>query len=249
MQPTLAANAPATPATTTARTVIASATCNEVGKNGKPEVLATVTNSTGSPLVVSHLHGMTTPQAFQVHMVMADPGNLSPVSIANGESKTIRAAGDDLRSSVGAGSTGAALVVTNFGILTPLCGDAQLTKMPLELAPIADVDAKQEVVKIAVETMGTLESWRAYPVLYAPLHSDVKAATTFSAVACWYANQYGTIAAPIGDGITATTVTNITFGNWTWAVNGKNYPDTAAATTSQQIDSIASSPPVTSTSQ
>lgn len=248
-QPALGATASVTPAsaTTSSRTVTASATCNENGKNGQPEVLAKVTNNTGSPLVVSYLHGVTTPQTFQVHMTMADPGNLSPVTIPNGENKTIRAAWDDLRGSVGAGSSGAALLVTNFGILTPLCGDAQPAKITLGLAPLADVDAQQEVVKIAAEDMGTLESWRAYPALYALLHPDVKAATSFPAVACWYANQYGTIDAPIGDGITATTVTDIAFGSWTWAVNGKTYPNAAMVTTSQQIGSIASSPPVTAT--
>ncbi len=242
--PALAA---AAPATSNSRTISASATCNETGKNGQPEVLAKVTNNSGTALVVSYLHGITTPQAFQVHMTMADPGNLSPVTIPDGGSTTIRAAWDDLRAGLGAGSSGAALVVTNFGILTPRCDDPQPVKVTLGLAPLADVDAQQEVVKIAAETMGTLESWRAYPALYALLHPDVKAATSFPAVACWYANQYGTIDAPIGDGITATTVTDVTFGAWTWAVNGKNYPHAATVTTSQQIGSIASSPPVSGT--
>jgi len=112
-------------------------------------------------------------------------------------------------------------VVTSSGILIPLCGDVQPAKITFGLAPLADVDAQQEVIKIAAETMGILESWRAYPALYALLHPDVKAATSFPAVACWYANQYGTIDAPVGDGITATAVTATEHlvtadGQWRW---------------------------------
>jgi hypothetical protein len=242
--PALAAVLPVAGATAS-RTVTASVTCTDNGRGGQPEVAVKVTNHTGAPLIVGYVHGFTTPQALVVRMTMVDPGKNSLNTVPNNGSRTLRAPWDDLRRDPG--DVGGALVVTNLGPLTPTCGgngDATLTLGP---APATADAAKTEAATIAAKTLGQLEAWRAYPALYALLHPDVRARVSFRAVACWYADQYGTVDAPPARGVLSTDVTNVSFGAWSWGVTGKQYSDAAAVTTHQQVGTVASSQPVTST--
>jgi hypothetical protein len=230
----------------TSRTVTATATCDD-GNGNQPTVSVKVTNHSGSPLVISYAHGFTTPQVFQVRMKMTDPGTVTPSTVADGKTATITAPWDDLRED--AGDVGGALLVTNLGNLVPACttNPADQGKLSLGPAPTSAAAKKKEAVEIAAKTLGELESWRAYPALYALLHPDSRAAVPFNALACWYADRYGTVDTPADQGILNTTVTSVSFGAWTWSLNDKRYPDAAAVAISQQIGTIAKSQPSTST--
>lgn len=231
-QETLAAHAAATD-----RSASASVMCGVGGGSGDD---VTIVNNLGAPLVVSFAHGVTLDQSSRLHMAMVDPGTVTPITVADGTTASIPAGLDNARKSVGAGSNGAALVVTNFGILLPRCGSSQPAAIDLGPAPTSEIDTQREQATIAAETLGTLESWRAYPALFALLHPDVQAATTFPAVACWFVGQDGTFEAPVDAGQSATVVTDVVFGSWTWAVNGTSYPNAAAVTVSEQTGGASS---------
>ena len=227
-----------------ARTVTATAVCTPAGSNGRAQVTASVTNSSGTPLVVSYGHGFSTPQALSIRMTMDAPGKFESTTIPDQETKEISAPWDEAQTATG--YTGGALIVTNLGILTPLC-DGKPVSLELGPAPATDDDARLEAVQIAATSLGQLESWRAYPALYALLHPDVQTEVPYRAVACWYANQYGTAANPLPQSVQSTNVDDVQFGDWTWSLNNTDYPDAATVTITQQIGSTSSPQPVTST--
>lgn len=226
------------------RSITATAECTPAGSNGRSQVTASVTNSSGAPLVVSYVHGFTTPRALSIRMAMDAPGKIASTTIHDQETKQINAPWDDAQT--GSGYTGGALIVTSLGILTPLC-DGKPVPLELGPAPATDEDARLEAVQIAATSLGQLESWRAYPALYALLHPDVQTEVPYPAVACWYANQYGTEANPLPQSVQSTNVDDVQFGDWTWSLNSTDYPDAATVTITQQIGSDASTQPVTST--
>lgn len=221
------------------RIVTASARCHDVAAGARPEITVTLTNRTGAPLTITDLHGITVTQAFSVLMRTTAPPDMPPLAVPDGETRTPRAPWDDLGQ--GPGFLGAALVVTSAGALVPGCSDrlADADELRLGPPPISDEAARREAVTIAVETLGRLESWRAYPALYQLLHSDARAVTPFAAVACWYAAQFGLPGEPQQTLVFRTAVDEITFGPWIWGVTGRTYPDAAAVAYRQTVGTIA----------
>ena len=222
-----------------ARIVTATARCQEASAGLQPEVEVTVANHSGAPLTVSYVHGFTTTQAFMVLMRMVDQGDISPVVIPDGATRTVRAAWDDLRQ--GPGTLGAALVVTSAGALVPGCSDRPVDADEILLGPepTSDDAARREAITIATQTLGRLESWRAYPALYQLLHPDARAEVPFAAVTCWYVEQYGLPSDAERPQVFGAEVDEITFGPWTWGVTRETYPDAAAVTYRQMVGAIA----------
>jgi hypothetical protein len=229
------------------RMVSASARCFDAGTSGQPEVEVTVTNQTGKPLTVSYVHGFTTSQAF-VPMVRTEaPAPFAPVVVADGATETLRAPWDDLGDPPG--YIGGALVVTSAGALVPGCSDRPVDadERLLGPAPTSDEEARQEAASIAVQTLGQLESWRAYPALYLLLHPDAQTEVPFATLACWYAEQYGVSEDPLVTLVFANEVDSVTFDSWTWAVNGTTYPLAAEVEYRQTSGTIAKSAEVAAT--
>src|SRR5262249_11889752 len=156
------------------------------------------------------------PQATAVLMRMVDPGKVVTSFVPNNASRTLRAPWDEVQS--GQGYSGAALVVTSAGLLMPTCvnGAGDADRLSLGPAPSSASATKREAVRIAAETLGKLETWRAYPALYALLHPDVQAEVPFRAVACWYATQHGLPESPAYPGLFSVKVRQVRFANWTW---------------------------------
>ncbi|MBN9013067.1 MAG: hypothetical protein J0H25_08460 [Rhizobiales bacterium] len=228
----------------TERAISATASCDPSGANGAPEVTVKIVNHSGGVLTVGYVYGFTTPQAFTMRMILADQGKPVTATVADGATNTLAAGWDNLRN--GEGDVGGARIVTSLGPLTPLCGDARGDTLTLGPAPASAQEAKIAAVTTAATTLGQLESWRAYPALYTLLHSDAKAQVSFKAIACWYAAQYGTADSPADRGVFSTKVTSAEFGDWTWGVTDKHYPDAAKLTISQQIGNVAQTQPTTS---
>lgn len=231
---------------TTGRTVKASAICIVPGPGGPatPVVEVTLSNHTGAPLSVVYVHGFTTGQVFAIRMRMAEQPRQPATIVPDGATRILRGPWDDLRPA--AGTLGGALIVTSAGALTPVCGSRAVDASTLRLgpAPTTAAETQQEGARLAAETIGRLESWRAYPALYALLHPDARAEVPFAAVACWYAGQYGLPGLPAPKLIFDTTVTDIQFGAWTWAVSGRTYALAAEVSQRQQVGTIALTEPV-----
>jgi hypothetical protein len=92
-----------------------------------------------------------------------------------------------------------------------------------------------------VETLGQLESWRAYPALYQLLHPDAQAAVPFEAMACWYAERYGLPSDPLVTLVFDNAVDAVSFAPWTWQVSGATYPNAAAVDYRQTVGTIVQS--------
>jgi hypothetical protein len=226
------------------RIVSATVMCG-IDDAGKPTVSVTLVNHTSARLVVSYVHGFTTPRTFTVRLRPVAPDSFKSIAIANGETSNLIAPWDDL--TAGDGDSGGALIVTNVGVLTPICGAASPDELTLGPAPASRAGAKLESAKLAATTLGQLEAWRAYSALYAMLHPDARAEVSFDAIACWYAGQYGTADAPDASGVVSTTVDGVSFGAWTWSTNGRRYADAATIKVTQQIGAKAAANPVTTT--
>jgi len=221
-----------------ARIVTASAHCVAAANGHVPEVEVTLTNRTGAPVTVGYVHGFTTPRVFAVLMRMEDPGETAAIVVADGATRTLRAPWDDLR--WGADDFGGALVVTSAGALVPGCNDSSPRPAEIRLGPApASADAaRREAVTIAAQTLGQLESWRAYPALYRLLHPAARAEVPFAAMACWYATQYGFPASP-RQTVFTTQIIDVTFSPWTWDVTGETFPQAATVSYRQRVGGIA----------
>ena len=221
------------------RSVTASARCLDTG--GQPEVEVTVTNQTGDLLTVSYVHGFTTGQSFVPLMRVEPPVPVAPTFVGDGETVTLRAPWDDLGDPPG--FIGGALVVTSAGALVPVCSErpADADELVLGPAPTSEAVAQDEAVNIAVEMLGRLESWRAYPALYQLLHPDAQAVVPFEAMACWYAERYGLPSEPLVTLVFDNAVDAISFAPWTWQVSGATYPNAAAVDYRQTVGTIAQS--------
>ena len=221
-----------------ARSVTASARCVDASAGGKPEVEVTLTNQTGEAVTVSFVHGFTTGQVFVPMMRIEESQAGTPIVVADGASETVRAPWDDLGDLPG--YIGGALVVTSLGALVPLCSEraADADEIMLGPAPASDEAARQEAVTTAVQTLGRLESWRAYPALYELLHPDAQAEVPFAALACWYAARYGLPDEPLTTLVFGNEVDAIAFGPWTWGVTDESYPDAAAVAYRQEVGTI-----------
>lgn len=212
-----------------ARYVAAVALCQATTASGPPSVTVQIANHTGLRQYVAYAHSLATARDLQGGLAglrLVDPGPEQTVPIADGVTATMAAPW--------AGGPGhptwdvIALVVTSAGIMLVGCNQSQPARVDLtDPLPTVAGEEAGESARIAAQTIGYLEAWRAYPVLYALLHSDAKAAVSFGQMACWYAAQYGPPVTRDVRTIYSTEVIGITFGDWTWGVNGKAYPKVA----------------------
>jgi hypothetical protein len=228
------------------RIVTASARCLDAGTGEEPQVEVTLTNQSGRPLTVSYVHGYTSPQVFIPMMRAVAPEDSPPVVVPDGETRVLTAPWDDLGDPPG--FLGGALVVTSAGALVPACSDRPVDADELLLGPAPQSAAEERVedVTIAVQTIGRLESWRAYSALYELLHPDARAEVPFAVMACWYAAQYGLSTDPLLKLIFRNTVDEVSFGPWTWTVTGETYPDVAAVAFRQMVGTITDSEEIAS---
>jgi hypothetical protein len=231
-------------AQTTGRTVTATARCVKWSASAPAHVVVSLTNNSGLPISISYLHGWTTGQELDPTFLMRDPGETVSHSIQDGDTIVLQAPWDDLRRHEG--DAGMAIVVTSTGVLMPFCDGSEAgLERPLGPKPTNGQEAVMELATIAAETIGVLETWRAYPALYALLHPDAQAEVSFRQAACWYAGQYG-IPTNWKQGVFSTSVLDISLSLWTWNVNGTEYGNAVEVIYQQEVGTTASVSPVTS---
>jgi hypothetical protein len=208
--------------------VTASAECVDVSQVDEGSIEVTIDNESGMPIAVSYVESFITGQAFNPEWTMSDPGKTRTRTVEDGDRLTIDVTWNQVRME---GELGAALVVTSAGILLPMCDGREVgLNRPLGDGPVND----EELARIAAETIGALEMWRAYPALYALLHPDAQELIPFETVACWYADQFG-LPSEWKQTAFAITVLDVTFAGWTWSVTGDEYVDAAEVTYEQDI--------------
>lgn len=135
-----------------------------------------------------------------------------------------------------------AMIVTTAGVLMPTCdgGYSALMDDPGD-TPADIVDANRILDTAAMMTIGRLESLRAWDALYALLHPDVQAHVPPAALACWYADQYGTRDAP-KESVQSTTVDAITaVPEWEWIAGGITYRQAIQVDYTQTIGTLMDS--------
>jgi hypothetical protein len=221
------------------RTVTATIECIRVADSDSrlPQINVTIENHSGLPLTIAYLqsfgagpnmdHGLS-------GLRLEDPKVGSTYEIADGDKETFEPvwAGVDIHRS----DVIVALVVTSAGILLPSCDkDGTQTLTLDEQVPGNDDDLAEESAGIAATTIGQLESWRAYPALYALLYPDAQAAISFNQIACWYAERFGP---PVNDGVNSifsTTVDKVDWASWEWKVSGEKFEQSAVVSYSQAI--------------
>lgn len=220
--------------------VTASVECVDVSQVDEGSIEVTIDNQSGMPIAVSHVEPFITGQAFNPEWEMTDPGNTRTRTVEDGDRLTIDVTWNQVRME---GELGAALVVTSAGILLPMCDGREVDlERPLGNDPVSDED----LARIAAETIGALEMWRAYPALYALLHPDAQDLIPFETIACWYADQFG-LPGEWKDTVFGTTVLDVTFDDWTWSVTGEEYDNAAEITYEQEIGTMANTETIEST--
>lgn len=225
-------------AATTARTVTATARCVDSAASAPAHVVVSITNNSGLPISLSYLHGWTTGQTLNPTFLMRDPGETVSHSVENGDTLVLQAPWDDLRTHDG--DTGMAVAVTSAGVLMPFCDGAEAgLERPLGPKPTNGMEAMVELATIATQSIGVLETWRAYPALYALLHPDAQAEMSFRQLACSYADRYG-LPTDWKQSVFSTQVLNVSTGMWAWSVNGQTYGNAAEVVYQQEIGTTTS---------
>lgn len=218
------------------RSVTASATCVS-GADDHPTVSVHLTNNAGMRIFVSYAVSFSTPQAISANglegLALTESPGQTVIPIEPDADAMITApwAGRDIRD----GEVVVALVITSEGLLMPSCGsgDAEITLASEEPAT-AGLEGIESASAIA-STIGTLESLKAYPALYTLLHPDARALISYDQFACAYAAEFGPPMTGEEKTIYSTTVDNVSFVEWTWAVNGAAYTEVAEVTYTQEI--------------
>jgi predicted metalloprotease len=105
------------------------------------------------------------------------------------------------------------LVAIGFGAGLPWSG-------AVAAQPVGGEAAAEAAAEVAVE-LSVLEAEGEFDLLYDLIHPDARAEVPRGAVVGWYENDF----APLGP--SEITVTGVEFVEWTWAVTGETYADTA----------------------
>lgn len=228
---------PGTPVRAAAtRTVTASATCDR-SAGGLPTVQVTVTNNSLLLIHVAYAVSYSGPEAISARglegLLQTETPEQQIVDIENGESATLDApwAGREERD----GEAVSAIVITSAGLLLPTCGARPSHIENPNPQPVVAGEEGMESATAMAKTIGSLESLKAYPALYALLHPDVRKLVPFEAVACFYAAQYGPPLTETTKLVYSTDVTDVSFVSWTWPVNGTAYERVAEVTYTQKI--------------
>ncbi len=93
--------------------------------------------------------------------------------------------------------------------------------------PAGAVQRNADGATAAAVALSRLEAAGDFDALYDRLHPDAKKVVPQAAVVGWYEADF----APLGPGV--ITVQSARFEDWTWAVTGKRYPDTAVVAYTQ----------------
>jgi hypothetical protein len=221
------------------RYVSAGAECVRVidGTNGLPKVEVTIENHSALTLHVAYVRSLGSSRDSEPGLTglrLEQPEIDSVIEVPDGESVALEAAwaGGDLKRS----DAVVALVVTSAGAFLPSCEDKEPQKMTYDgAAPEGDRAEAEESARVGAATIGQLESWRAYPALYALLHPDAREAVPFETMACWYAGQFGPPVTKTTPTIFSTEIDKVSWEPWTWPVAGATYEESAAISYSQAI--------------
>ncbi len=218
------------------RVVTARAACDgHGGANAIPDMIAQVTNQSGKRLYVIYVVGFSTSEAIGTRgldgLQQAETPEQQIVTIEQGESATLVApwAGREPRDH----EVFVALILTSAGMLLPACGpnESRLT-IDGPLPVVAGEEGRESATAMA-KMIGSLESLKAYPALFALLHPDSRALTSFGAVACSYAAIYGPPVTKTTRTIYSTNVKDVTFVDWSWPVSGETYDSAAEVSYTQ----------------
>lgn len=202
-----------------------------------PTIEVTIENRSAVPVNIAYLQAFGTLRTDDVALTglsLARPERIKVTELPDGESITVEAPwiGGELRRS----DRIVALIVTSAGVFLPACGDEEPQRVTFNGdAPDGREEAEAEGARIAAEALGQLESWLAYPVLYALLHPDARSEVPYLAMACWYDNRFGRSAGDDRQTIFSTEVTNVDRETWTWNVTGEEYDDSALVEYEQVI--------------
>ena len=201
----------------------------------------TIDNAFWNSITVGYIGAFTTGQALNPTFYWTETDPALRVRIDADDRQTIDATVME-RMDGGSGTVQGALIVTTAGVLMPFCDDgfSGLLDDPGD-APADITDATTILVDAAALTIGRLESLRAYDALYALLHPDVQALVPPAALACWYADQYGT-ADRWKDSVFSTQVEDVaTVNDWEWIAGGITYDQAVEVTYTQEIGTLTSS--------
>lgn len=233
------------------RRATATAVCAPaVGGEGATVTVA-VTNESAAPLWVYAVEGFSTPQAFSPFYVEGPGVELVDVLIEDGHSVGVTGRWTGRSGGEGEGLVGGAIVVTNVGVLTPICSPRAADAGELTLdgpLPGDMTELRMEQARYMAETLGRLEGWRAYPLLYALLHPDAQAALGgYDRLACWYADQYGMPGDPQRRFVFSTDVSVAKPAPWEWEVTGTTYGIAVAYDYEQEVGTMAEAETVSGT--
>ncbi len=205
--------------------VTATAECFAVSGNTDPSVRVTIENQAGQAVVIRYVHGFTIDADGLPRFLLREPAPFAAELLANGASVELTAPWDDLRRDPA--DTGAVLIVTNLGVLAPGCAGEPAGLVPTphnsDLSVSRAMDA-ETAAAIAMETYGLLQSWFAYPALYAQLHPDSRAAVAWGTFACLNASEHGTADDPALR-VRNTEVEMVHAEPFTYGVTGQKYPE------------------------
>ena len=171
----------------TERMFSASATCVGATDEREPLVWVNVFNRSGMPIRLIAVDGLSTSQAFNPFFLKEPMDGLLDVEVPDGDGVAVDARWSGLIGGDGEGLAAGAVVVTSVGVLTPTCGDRSQVAGRLTVddpVPATDGDRQLQEARSMAETLGRLESWRAYALLHALLHPDVRATLDLDRLTC-----------------------------------------------------------------
>lgn len=208
------------------RRVTAYANCVQASVDREPLVWVKVSNYSGRPIRLIAVEGFSSPRAFDPFFLEAPADELLDIEIPDQASVAVDGRWSGLIGGDGEGLAAGAVVVTSVGALAPLCSTQPQDFGELILTdpiPTTTEERRLQEARYMAETLGQLERWRAYPLLYALLHPDAQAALDLGRLACWYVGQLGARYDPERLTIFSTTVSVAEIEPWTWDVNGETY--------------------------
>jgi hypothetical protein len=232
------------------RVVTVHATCVGAAIDREPFVYVTVSNRSGVPLRVIAVDGFSTGQIYRPSFSAGPVDELLAVAIPDGERVAVDARWSGKAGGDGEGLVGGAVVVTSLGVLTATCGDRPADAGELVVTdppPRTAQEARLQEARAMAETLGQLESWRAYPLLFALLHPDAQEAVGFDRLQCWYVGEYGLPSEPDERLVFSTTVAAAVVEPWTWEVSGETYEVAVAYDYEQEVGTVAETETVSGT--
>ena len=232
------------------RQVTATADCLQGSVDRDPLVRVEVRNESGIPLRVIAVDGFSTGQVYRPSFSAGPADDVLDLEVADGDRIAIDARWSGKAGGDGEGLIGGAVVVTSLGVMTTTCSDRPADAGQLVLTDPSPRTAQERQLQDArsmAETIGRLESWRAYPLLFALLHPDAQDAVGFDKLQCWYVGEYGLPSQPDERLVFSTTVSVAEVEPWTWEVSEDTYEVAVSYDYEQEVGTIAETETVTGT--